>query len=115
MVPAARSIASSGTVVRKERAGYLEHGVLDDERGMHYVKIVALKVVELAKMVKLASMSGAIPATHCNISAGARIGESLWQDVEKTLVNKSPQIRRFLLYSCTNLTTYAGEIYARNR
>jgi multimeric flavodoxin WrbA len=87
MIPAARSTASSSTVVRGERAGYLENGVLDDERGMLYVKIVGLRVVELAKMVKLASMSGAIPGTPYNISTGARIGErervfkdGVWRD-----------------------------------
>ena len=87
MIPAARAVASSSTVVMGERAAYLKNGVLDDEKGMHYVKILAHRVVELSKMVKYATMAGVVPGTPYNISTGASLRErektfrkGVWRD-----------------------------------
>lgn len=87
MIPAARAAASSSTVVLGQRAAYLENGVLDDKRGMNYVKVAAHRVVELAKIVKYASTAGVVPATPFNISTGAGINdrkkafhEGVWRD-----------------------------------
>ncbi|MGA2463237.1 MAG: flavodoxin family protein [Thermodesulfobacteriota bacterium] len=71
MIRAARAAVQGSAVIFGERAAYLEHGVMDDKRGMRYVKIVGQRVVELAKMIKYATAMGIVPAIQYNISTGA--------------------------------------------
>jgi len=51
----ARGWATASTAAFGQRPAYLEHGVLDDKFGMRRVADVALKVVEITRMIKYAT------------------------------------------------------------
>jgi len=51
----ARGWAIASTAAFGQRPAYLEHGVLDDKFGMRRVADVALKVVEITRMIKYAT------------------------------------------------------------
>jgi multimeric flavodoxin WrbA len=70
MIRAARATVISSSIIFGGRPDYLEHGVLDDKRGMRYVKIVGQRVVELSKMIKYATEAGVAPPTKFNIATG---------------------------------------------
>jgi len=82
MIRAARAAAQGSTVIFGKRAAYLEHGVMDDKRGMRYVKIVGHRVVEIAKIVKYATAAGVIQATQYNMSTGAtmKVSDKVFKD-----------------------------------
>jgi hypothetical protein len=51
----ARGWAIASTAAFGQRPAYLEHGVLDDKAGMIRVRNVAMKVVEITRMVRYAT------------------------------------------------------------
>jgi len=58
MIPVAEGMAISSGVAKGERATYMEHGVLDDKRGVISARNVGYRVAEVAKMVKYAEANG---------------------------------------------------------
>jgi len=60
MIPVARGWAVSSTVYSGERPRYLEHGVLDDKRGMIMGRQAGVRVVEITRMIKYATEHGIV-------------------------------------------------------
>ncbi len=58
MIPVARGWAVTSTIYEGERPHYLEHGVLDDKRGMIMANQVGVRVVEITRMIKYATQQG---------------------------------------------------------
>jgi hypothetical protein len=48
----------TSTIYQGERPSYLEHGVLDDKRGMVMANQVGVRVVEITRMIKYATQQG---------------------------------------------------------
>ncbi|EFK08088.1 conserved hypothetical protein [delta proteobacterium NaphS2] len=72
-VETARATLISSTIIYGKRPDYLEHGALDDSRGMRYLKIMGQRVVELAKTMKYAAEANAVPPTAYNIATGSKM------------------------------------------
>lgn len=60
MIPVARAWAYSSTAAFGQRPEYLEHGVMDDKAGLQRIRNAAIRVVEVARMVKYATSDGII-------------------------------------------------------
>lgn len=60
MIPVAQGMATSSAVALGKRAGYMEHGALDDVYGLISVKGVGYRVAEVARMVKYATDAGVV-------------------------------------------------------
>jgi len=54
MIPVVEGMAISSGVAKGDRASYMEHGVLDDKRGLIQARNVGYRVAEVSKMVKYA-------------------------------------------------------------
>lgn len=71
MIPVAWGNAISSTVAKGERADFMENGVLDDSKGVQRAEHVALRVVEVAKIVKWGLNAGIeLPPPY--LSTGAK-------------------------------------------
>lgn len=93
MLPVARGWAIPTTAAFGGRPAYLEHGVLDDKAGMRRVKNVAIRVVEVARMIKYATQSGIVlPDEYTFTVTGERwpplkkkvFVDGVWRDTEET-------------------------------
>jgi multimeric flavodoxin WrbA len=74
MLPVAGKSAYTSSIVFGKRAEYMEHGVRDDVRGIAMAKNVALRVVEVARMVKYATEAHiTLPPELTRSSFGGRI------------------------------------------
>lgn len=74
MIPVAGKGAYTSTVIQGKRADYLEHGVLDDVRGISMAKNVAVRVVELARMIKYATEAGiTLPPDRMRSAWGGKV------------------------------------------
>ena len=60
MIPVARGWAVTSTVYQGERPRYLEHGVLDDKRGIIMAQQAGVRVVEITRMIKYATEQGIV-------------------------------------------------------
>jgi hypothetical protein len=60
MIPVARGWAVSSTIYQGDRPQYLEHGVLDDKRGMIMAQQAGVRVVEITRMIKYATEQGIV-------------------------------------------------------
>ena len=58
MIPVAEGMGIASAVAKGERATYMDHGVLDDRRGVVSARNVGYRVAEVAKMVKYATANG---------------------------------------------------------
>jgi len=82
IILAGRATVLSSTAAFGQRPAYTEHGVLEDTRGMVFVRNVGIRVVELARMIKYATDAGVVMAEPVNLSTGRRI-----RTTEKVLVD----------------------------
>jgi multimeric flavodoxin WrbA len=89
----ARGWATASTAAFGQRPTYLEHGVLDDKFGMRRVSDVALKVVEITRMIKYATEAGVtMPEEYKRTFRGVHLKdkekkvfvEGVWRDKEET-------------------------------
>ena len=87
VIPVARAIALSSTAAYGQRPAYLEHGVLDDSRGMRQVHNAGKRVVEVARMIKYATQAGIVVPEPINMSTGTIIRprdkvfvDGVWRD-----------------------------------
>jgi len=60
MIPVAEAPVTGTTRAFGQRPEYLEHGVLDDTWGMTRVRMVGPRVVEVARMIKYATINGIV-------------------------------------------------------
>ena len=60
MISVAEASALTSTRIFGQRPSHLEHGVSDDLRGMKEARLVGLRVVEVARMIKCASERGVV-------------------------------------------------------
>ncbi|OPX34213.1 MAG: hypothetical protein B1H11_11255 [Desulfobacteraceae bacterium 4484_190.1] len=60
MISVAEASALTSTRILGQRPSHLEHGVSDDLRGMKEARLVGLRVVEVARMIKCASERGVV-------------------------------------------------------
>ena len=58
MIPVAEGSAMSSTRAFGQRPKYMEHGVLDDTWGIRQARVVGIRVVEVARMVRHATEDG---------------------------------------------------------
>ena len=89
MIPVARAAALSSTAAFGQRAAYMEHGVLDDKAGVARVRNVALRVVEVTRMIKYAREAGIVTPEAGTITGGrlprknkVHIVEGVWREEE---------------------------------
>jgi len=89
MIPVGRAAALSSTAAFGERAAYMEHGVLDDKAGVARVRNVALRVVEITRMLKYAKEAGIVTPEAGTITGGrlprkkkVHIVEGVWREDE---------------------------------
>ncbi|MEW6033728.1 MAG: flavodoxin family protein [Chloroflexota bacterium] len=61
VIPVARGSAMSSAMAYGQRAAHMEHGALDDKAGLRSVRNVGLRVAEIARLIKFATESGALP------------------------------------------------------
>jgi multimeric flavodoxin WrbA len=80
----ARGYAVASRAAFGERPAYLEHGVLDDKAGMARVQNVAMRVVEVTRMIKYAMQAGvSLPDDYARTFRGA----NLKSDKQKVLID----------------------------
>jgi multimeric flavodoxin WrbA len=60
MIPVARGWAVTSTIYQGDRPRYLEHGVLDDKRGMIMAQQAGVRVAEITRMIKYATEQGVV-------------------------------------------------------
>lgn len=60
MLPVMEAWVTASAVAFGERAEYLEHGALDDSRGMFRIRMIGPRVVEVARIVKYATENGVV-------------------------------------------------------
>ncbi|RJR27625.1 MAG: flavodoxin family protein [Desulfobacteraceae bacterium] len=91
IIPVAEASVLASTAAYGERPAYLEHGVLDDKRGMRQTKAVATRVVELTRMLKYARQAGVGLPERLQLTAiGAQVKQAdqkvfvdgVWRDKE---------------------------------
>ena len=89
VIPVARATALASGVALGRRPDYLEHGVLDDPRGMVFIQGVGERVVEVARMVKYATQNGVVAAEPISLSTGTHLKpkkkvfvDGVWRDKE---------------------------------
>lgn len=87
MIPVARAAAISSTAAFGQRAAYMEHGVLDDKLGVTRVRNCALRVVEVARMVKYATEAGIVTPEAGTVTGGklprrakAKLVDGVWRE-----------------------------------
>ena len=74
MIPVMEASVTASTVAFGQRAEYLEHGALDDSRGMMRTRMVGPRVVEIARMIKYATENGiVIPEEFKRTFSGGRL------------------------------------------
>ena len=73
VIPVARATALASGVAMGRRPDYLEHGVLDDPRGMVFINNVGERVVEVARMMKYATQNGIVVPEPVSMSTGTRL------------------------------------------
>ena len=74
MIPVAEGMAISSGVAKGERATYMEHGVLDDKRGVISARNVGYRVAEVAKMIKYAQGNGiGVPPEYQVTTSGGTV------------------------------------------
>jgi multimeric flavodoxin WrbA len=87
----ARGWAVASTAAFGQRPAFLEHGVLDDKAGMIRVRNVAMKVVEITRMIKYAADAGVtLPEEYRTTFRGAHLKgkekkilvDGVWRDKE---------------------------------
>lgn len=87
----ARGWATASTAAFGQRPAYLERGVLDDKAGMKRVTNVAMKVVEISRMIKYATEGGAtLPEEYKTTFRGTRLKgrekmafvDGVWREAE---------------------------------
>lgn len=61
MIPVSRGSAIVSTAAYGERAAHMEHGALDDKNGLRSVRNAGLRVAEIARLLRFAKDSGALP------------------------------------------------------
>ena len=84
MIPVARGWALASRAAFGERPAYLEHGVLDDKVGMLRARNVALRVVEVSRLIKYATESGIqLPEEYRPTFTGSRLKKA----EQKVMVN----------------------------
>jgi multimeric flavodoxin WrbA len=80
----ARGWAVASEAAFGKRPAYLKHGVLDDVPGMSRVRNVAIRVVEVTRMIKYATEAGvALPQEYMTTFRGTRLKDK----EKKTLVD----------------------------
>ncbi|MFC1983277.1 flavodoxin family protein [Chloroflexota bacterium] len=68
---------AASAIALGQRAEYLEHGALDDSRGMFRTRMIGPRVVEVARMIKYATENGiVIPEQFKRTFVGARFKPS---------------------------------------
>ena len=75
IIPVAQAAVLSSTVSFGQRPAYTKQGVLDDARGMVFVRNVGIRVVEVARMIKFATEAGVKLPKPPSMSTGRRIRE----------------------------------------
>lgn len=87
----ARGWAIASTAAFGQRPAYLEHGVLDDKAGMTRVRNVAMKVVEITRMIRYATDAGVtLPEEYRTTFRGVHLKnreektfiDGVWRDKE---------------------------------
>ncbi len=74
MLPVSEGKVVTSTRVFGQRPAYLEHGVLDDTWGLKQAQAAAIKVVELARIIKFATEAGVVaPEEYRFTVTGARV------------------------------------------
>lgn len=74
MISVAEGRLVASTRVLGQRPGYLEHGVLDDTWGMKQAEVAAIRVVEVARMIKFATEAGMVaPNEYQYTVTGSRL------------------------------------------
>ena len=74
MIPVVEGMATSSSIVKGERAGYMEHGALDDRAGMISIRNVGYRVAEVTKMIKYAIDNGVgVPPEYQVTASGATV------------------------------------------
>lgn len=74
MLPVMEAWVVASTVAKGQRAEYLEHGALDDSRGMMRTRMVGPRVVEVARMIKYATENGIVlPDEYKRTFPGAKV------------------------------------------
>lgn len=74
MLPVMEAWVIASTVAFGQRAEYLEHGAMDDPRGMMRTRMVGPRVVEVARMIKYGTENGIIlPDQYKRTFPGARV------------------------------------------
>lgn len=77
MIPVAEASVIASTVTLGERAEYLEHGAVNDARGMFRARMIGPRVVEMARMIKYATANGiVIPEQFKRTWTGGRLKPS---------------------------------------
>ena len=79
IIPVAQGSALASTAAFGQRPSYLEHGVVDNKRGVLEAKYVGNRVVEVARMIKHATDSGVVlPMKDQLTPLGGHRGPGKW-------------------------------------
>lgn len=88
MLPVARGWSMVSTAAFGERPQYIEEGVLGDKAGLLRARLVAFKVVEIARMIKFATEHNIVlPSDYLRTPVGGRLSprervlaDGVWRD-----------------------------------
>ena len=101
MLPVARGWAITSTAAFGQRPEYLEHGVLDDKAGIHRARLVGIRVVEVARMIKYATTAGiTLPNEYALTVTGGRWDDTrekewvrgVWRDKDKPFRKSTSEV-----------------------